>query len=83
MNQEEMITQIEATLQSLRPYLQADGGDVAFLNLTPEMVVQVKLLGSCESCNMSTMTMRFGIEKSLKRVLPLIKDVEAITEADA
>ncbi len=69
---------IESALDQIRPYLQADGGDVSFVEITPDNVVRIKLLGACKSCSMSAMTMKAGIEETLKKVLPDIKAVEAV-----
>ncbi|MFN0047794.1 MAG: NifU family protein [Cytophagales bacterium] len=73
-----IIEKIEAALDSVRPYLEADGGNVKFVELTHEMVVKLELQGACVTCPMSVMTMRAGIEESIKRALPEIKSVEAI-----
>ena len=69
---------IESALDQIRPYLQADGGDVSFVDITPDNVVRIKLLGACKSCSMSAMTMKAGIEETIKKVLPHIKAVEAV-----
>ena len=69
---------IESALDQIRPYLQADGGDVSFVEITPDNVMRIKLLGACKSCSMSAMTMKAGIEETLKKVLPDIKAVEAV-----
>jgi Fe-S cluster biogenesis protein NfuA len=69
---------VEDALQQIRPYLQADGGDVNLVEITSEMVVKLELLGACKSCSMSMMTMKAGIEESIKRAVPEIKEVEAI-----
>ena len=69
---------IESALDQIRPYLQADGGDVSFVDITPDNVVRIKLLGACKSCSMSAMTMKAGIEETIKKVLPHIKALEAV-----
>jgi Fe-S cluster biogenesis protein NfuA len=76
-------TRIEETLDQIRPYLMADGGSVRLQNVTPEMVVELELLGACGTCPMSMMTLRAGIEQALKRAVPQIARVEAITPAAA
>lgn len=76
--QELLISRIEQTLSQLRPYLEADSGNISFVELTPEMVVKVRLEGACSNCNMSEMTLKAGIEQSLLRAIPEIKSVEAI-----
>ena len=70
--------QVEEALESLRPYLMADGGSVRLVDITPDMVVEVELLGACETCPMSTMTLRAGIEQAVKRFAPEIIRVEAV-----
>ncbi len=73
----ELHRQIEEALDTIRPYLMADGGSVRLLDVTPDMVVRLELLGACGSCPMSTMTLRAGIEQALRRSLPQIQRVEA------
>ncbi|WP_022835863.1 NifU family protein [Salisaeta longa] len=75
--------QIEEALDTIRPYLMADGGSVRVLNITDDHVVELELLGACGSCPMSTMTLRAGIEQALKRSVPQIKRVEAVNATAA
>jgi len=75
---EEIIDKIELALNSMRPFLQADGGDVELVELTDEMEVRLKLTGNCSSCEMSHMTMKAGIENGLKSAIPQIIRVIAI-----
>ncbi|MDA0683812.1 MAG: NifU family protein [Bacteroidetes bacterium] len=70
--------EVEAALDTLRPYLEADGGSVKLLDVTPEGVVELALLGACETCPMSSMTLRAGIEQAVKRSVPQITRVEAV-----
>ena len=74
----DIIRQVEESLDSMRPYLEADGGNVEVVEVTDDMVVKLRLLGSCESCPQSYMTMSAGIEEAVKRAVPQIKSVEAI-----
>ncbi|HHP7238966.1 NifU family protein [Longibacter sp.] len=74
----ELRDQIEEALDTIRPYLMADGGSVRLLNITSDYVVELELLGACGSCPMSTMTLRAGIEQTLKRSVPKITRVEAV-----
>lgn len=74
----ELRKQLEEALDMIRPYLMADGGSVRLLNVTPDLVVELELLGACGSCPMSTMTLRAGIEQALKRSVPQISRVEAV-----
>jgi len=74
----ELRDQIEEALDTIRPYLMADGGSVRLLNITSDYVVELELLGACGSCPMSTMTLRAGIEQTLKRSVPKVTRVEAV-----
>lgn len=76
--------QVEQALETIRPYLIADGGNVAIEEITPEQIVKLRLLGNCGSCKMSFMTMKAGIEQAIIKAVPQIKGVEAInlTEQD-
>ena len=67
-----------AILDQVRPYLQADGGDVEFVELTPDNVVKVKLQGHCGSCPHAKMTLKNGIEAMVQQHLPEIKSVEDV-----
>ncbi len=74
----DLIKQVEQALETIRPYLMADGGNVSIEEITPDNVVKVKLLGNCGSCKMSYMTMKAGIEQAIIKAVPQIKAVEAI-----
>ena len=77
-----LLTEVEQALDTIRPYLLADGGNVSVEEITPENVVKLKLLGSCGSCPMSIMTLKAGIEEAIKKAVPEIKGVEAINLTD-
>ncbi|MFO7824596.1 MAG: NifU family protein [Cyclobacterium sp.] len=70
--------QIERALDTIRPYLEADGGNVKVIGLTREMVLQLELTGTCSSCPMSTMTLKAGVEEAIKKAIPEINRVEAV-----
>jgi Fe-S cluster biogenesis protein NfuA len=74
----EFLLRIENALDQIRPYLEADGGNVKVLEVTDEMVLKLELLGACGSCPMSTMTLKAGVEQSVLRAVPEIKSVEAV-----
>ena len=74
-----VLSKIEGALDEIRPYLEADEGDIRLIEVTDDMVVKVKLLGACSSCNVSMMTMKSGVEQAIKRVVPDIKEVIDIT----
>jgi Fe-S cluster biogenesis protein NfuA len=74
---------VEEALETLRPYLEADGGNVTIEEITPENVVRLRLLGSCASCSMSIMTFKAGLEQAIQKAVPEITAVEAINITDA
>jgi len=69
---------VEQIISSIRPYLQADEGDIMVVNITDSAIVEVKLLGACSDCPLSLMTLRAGVERVLMKEIPEIKRVEAI-----
>ncbi len=75
-----LLARVENALNQLRPYLEADSGDVSLIEITDDMVVRLKFLGACRSCSMSAMTLKAGIEQTILRMVPEIKSVEAIEE---
>lgn len=77
-NRIELTTKVKNVIDQIRPYLQADGGDIQFLELTDDNVVNVELQGSCGSCPFSRMTLKNGVEEAMRRALPEIKSVEAL-----
>ena len=70
-------SKIEEALNSIRPFLQKDGGDVEFVSIEGD-TVKIKLLGACKTCNISHITMKAGVEESIKRLLPEVSSVVAI-----
>ena len=76
MERESIIRKVKNVLEQVRPYLQQDGGDVNFVELTDDNVVMVELTGACGSCPYSTMTLKNGIENVMKKAIPEIKAVE-------
>jgi Fe-S cluster biogenesis protein NfuA len=73
-----LLKRIDAALNDIRPFLQVDGGNVEVVDVTEDMTVQIKWLGMCENCSMSAMTMKAGIEQTLKSRMPEIKSVVAL-----
>jgi len=69
---------IETALDSIRPYLVADGGNVQVLEVTSDKVVRLELLGACGSCPMSAMTFKAGLEEAVRKAVPEITRVEAV-----
>lgn len=79
-DQEKMIVEprVKNALAQIRPYLQQDGGDVEYVDMTNEGVVIVRLKGHCGSCPHAMQTLKQGIETAIKRVIPEVKSVERI-----
>ena len=69
---------IKSVLDQIRPYLQADGGDLDLIEITDDLVVKVRLTGACGTCPMRTMTLKAGVEGTLKKEIPEVKEVEAV-----
>ncbi|MNK10347.1 Fe/S biogenesis protein NfuA [compost metagenome] len=78
----DLTARVEQALESIRPYLIADGGNVAIEEITSDNIVKVKLLGNCGSCKMSFMTMKAGIEQAIMKDVPEIKGVVAADLAE-
>jgi Fe-S cluster biogenesis protein NfuA len=78
----ELLQRVENALDTIRPYLEADGGNVSIEEITSDNIVRLRLLGSCGSCPMSIMTLKAGIEQAIKRAVPEIEAVEAINLTD-
>lgn len=74
-----MKEKVQEVLELIRPALQADGGDVELVDVTDDGLVSVRLTGACGSCPMSTMTLKMGIEKTLKEKLPEVKEVVQVS----
>ncbi len=73
---------VERTLDEIRPYLMSHGGDVNLLEVTPDNVARLQLVGACGGCPMSAMTLKFGIERILEDRVPELAGIEAVTEDD-
>jgi Fe-S cluster biogenesis protein NfuA len=78
MMNEEIKQKIEIALNSMRPFLEADGGNVELVEVTPDMEVKLRLLGNCSNCSMSSMTMKAGIESGIKNAIPEVTKVTAV-----
>ena len=75
---DELTQKIETSLDSIRPYLKADGGDVRIAEITPENVVKLEFTGTCGNCSMSTMTFKAGVEAAIKRDVPQVKSIQVV-----
>jgi Fe-S cluster biogenesis protein NfuA len=76
-NREELKNKVLNVLEQIRPYLQSDGGDVEFVELTNDNVVNIRLTGMCGGCPHSQMTLKNGIEAAMVRAIPEIRSVES------
>ena len=70
-----IINKIEAALDEIRPYLKTDGGDISLVEITDDYTVKVKLMGACETCHVSMMTLKNGVEVAVKNAVPKVKKV--------
>jgi Fe-S cluster biogenesis protein NfuA len=77
-NHTEVEKKVLNVLEQIRPYLQADGGDIKFVNMTEDNVVNVELTGACGSCPYSIITLKNGVETAIKKAIPDVKSVEAV-----
>ncbi len=75
---EEIKARIEKSIEEVRPFLQADGGDITLINITDDLVVEVRLLGACGTCPFSLQTLKLGVEEKLRKDVPEIKEVVSI-----
>lgn len=75
---EDIIKKIEESIEEVRPFLQADGGDISLVEVTPDFIVKVKLLGACGHCPHSQQTLKLGVEDKLKNDVPQVKEVVAV-----
>lgn len=73
----ELLSKIEVALNNIRPYLEADGGNVKLLDVSEDMIVKLEMLGNCGSCPMSAMTLKAGVEEAIRKEVPEIKGVIA------
>ena len=73
-----LTARVEEALDQIRPYLQADGGNVSLVEITDDNIVRVELQGACKTCSMSMMTMKAGVEQSILKAVPEIRAVEAV-----
>ena len=81
LKSEELSQRIESSLDNIRPYLVADGGNVKVLEITKDNVVRLEFVGNCGSCPMSTMTFKAGVEEAIRKSVPEIRSVEVVNLA--
>lgn len=77
-DKQNLMARVEEALDSMRPFLRADGGDIELVDIDENLQVSVKLLGNCSNCHMSDMTMKAGVEDAVMRAVPEIKGIVAI-----
>ena len=75
MDKQQLTEKINEALDQIRPYLKDDGGDIELVEITDNMIVRVKFLGACQTCNMSPSTLKSGVEDAIKTAVPEIKGV--------
>ncbi|MBT1698346.1 NifU family protein [Fulvivirgaceae bacterium PWU4] len=75
---EEITRKIEASLDTIRPYLKADGGDVKVSHISDDHVVRLEFIGACGNCSMSSMTFKAGVEAAIKRDVPEVRSIEVV-----
>ena len=74
----DVVEKIKGVIERIRPALEADGGNIEFVNMTEDNVVNVRLLGACGSCPYSLITLKQGVETAIKEEVPSVKSVEAV-----
>ena len=75
MNNPDLLKRVETALAEIRPYLQNDGGDISLIDIEDDKIVKVQLLGSCLSCSVNQMTLKSGVEMTVKKYAPEIEKV--------
>ena len=75
----EVIQKIKNALEEISPFLEADGGNINFVELTDNWIVKVELTGACSSCSISMMTLKNGVEVAIKNAVPQVKEVIEIS----
>lgn len=78
MERTELQSKVTEVLNQIRPYLQQDGGDLQFVELTDDNVVKVKLTGACGCCPHAVYTLKQGVEQAVKKTIPEITSVESV-----
>ncbi len=73
-----ILKRVEMALDDIRPYLEADGGNVRVVDISQELKVRLEFVGNCGNCPMSTMTFKAGVEEAIRRAVPEIKGIEVI-----
>ena len=82
MNEQSLIDRVELAIDEIRPYLIADGGDIKVISIDNKNIVNLELLGSCQTCPMSPMTLKAGVEEAIKKQVPETNGINAINGAN-
>ena len=77
MEKSNILEKINLALEKIRPYLNADGGDVSLVDVSDDLVVKVRFSGACDGCPYSVMTLKAGVEEAIRKELPEVKEVIA------
>jgi Fe-S cluster biogenesis protein NfuA len=80
MDRKDVENRIAQTIEKVRPYLLADGGDIVLHEITDDLTVKVELKGACGTCPFSLFTLKNGVEQALKKEIPEVKEVVAINQ---
>ena len=75
---DDLLKKVDLALEDLRPHLAVDGGNIEVVEITDERVAMIKWLGNCEACSMSAMTLRAGVEETLRSKVPEIQGVKPV-----
>ena len=78
MSSEDLRLNVEKALDEIRPFLQNDGGDINLIAIENDEIVKVQLVGACSSCSVNQMTLKSGVELTIKKYLPQIETVTSI-----
>lgn len=83
MEHSEVVSKINEALDEIRPFLKSDGGDISFVKITDDNVVHVAFLGACTGCSVNQMTLKSGVEMTIRKYLPQVKQVVDVSKAGA
>ena len=75
---EKLFERVDKALNTIRPHLHVDGGDIEVVEITDDFLLRLKWIGNCEFCSMSTMTMKAGVEQAIKTLVPEILAIEVV-----